>query len=215
MLELLEKIKAELSVLRGALWSVVTLLLCTAVIAFKVTTWLQDNKVEAKDATIQNLQAQISNFKDKTGGSTPEEAKAKIESLELKVANLMPRILTAKQIDVIQQHLNLPSGLNAHTSITFEMGCSDCQGFARSLFYTLKSVKGWEDLSFSNGTIMFSGTMIPHLAPLEMAVGEPQHLRTEQQILYDALVLAGIKPVITRLGFFPSTATSISVNPSN
>ena len=74
------------------------------------------------------------------------------------------------------------------------MGCSDCQEYAREIANTLRSVKGWENLSFSNWTMISFGEQkdihIP--ASIEIHISDTANLNVEQKILIDAFKDAGI-----------------------
>ena len=101
--------------------------------AWRIVSWADSTTISGKDATIESLKTQIDAYKDKLGGDSPDEAKARIDSLETRLASIEPRHLSAKQVSDILQVINsMPAGKYS-LSIQSDMSCSDCAGFVAQL----------------------------------------------------------------------------------
>lgn len=114
----------------GAPWS-----FSAAVLLIGTAIWFFVNLVDqgafhAKDATIETLKAQIDTYKEKLNGASPEEAKAKIDDLERRLARIEPRTLSTEQRTTISKIIGAMAQGNYSLSIQTDMSCADCGQYA-------------------------------------------------------------------------------------
>lgn len=70
-------------------------------------------KLSNAQSTIELLNVQLADYKQKLSGASPDEAKARIEALEAEVAKVRPRMLTEDQKKAIASALEGTKGLLA------------------------------------------------------------------------------------------------------
>jgi hypothetical protein len=201
-----------------------------AVIFLTAMLWILINivnqgTISAKDATIETLKTQNDAYKEKLSGATPEQAKAQIEgmkgqieALETKISTLGARRLKEHQRLELIENLKLPADI-AHptTSVSFEMGCSDCQSYAREIANTMRSVNGWEKTSLDNASMLVLGNQTDVRFPggIEIKVLDKNNLRPEQKILISTFNEAEIKFDLIQDTLPPPAGTMlIQVNPA-
>ena len=148
--------------IREAPWSVGAIAIAAAVASMAFIKLIDSSTIVAKDATIQTLTTENGEYKDKLSGKTPDEAKAQFDAmngqileLEEKISTIGARHLKDHEKILLIESLRLPMDI-AHplTSVSFEMGCSDCQAYARDIANVLRSVGGWEQTSLDNASLL-------------------------------------------------------------
>src|SRR5260370_9816213 len=76
------------------------------------------------------LRQQISEYRDKLGGASADEAKTALDALADEVtalqARLKPRRVNAQQQHIIADRLKVPTGAQYALAIVHEGGCWDC-----------------------------------------------------------------------------------------
>ena len=97
MFDFIEKIRKELAVIRGALWSVAIIAAVVAAVVWFFAGQIYGSAVSAKDATIETLKTQNDSYKEKLSGATPEEAKKRIRHASLLQANELFLILISSK----------------------------------------------------------------------------------------------------------------------
>jgi len=96
----------------------------------------------SKDAQIQLQDRQITDYKEKLQGATPDQAKARIDDLENRLKRFEPRGLTDEQKRAFIQSARVPAGSGYQVSVTHEGGCPDCPVYSAA-FGRLLSDAGW------------------------------------------------------------------------
>jgi hypothetical protein len=103
------------------------------------------------------------------------------------------------------------------TSVSFEMGCSDCQAYARDIANVLRSVGGWEQTSLDNASLLVLADArdVHTPAGIEIMVSDKNNLRDEQKISVDAFTKATLKFDLIQDSLPPPAGTMmIKVNPA-
>jgi hypothetical protein len=138
------------------------------------------------------LRQQISEYRDKLGGASPDEAKTALDALADEVtalqARLKPRRVNAYQQQIIADRLKVPSGAQYALSIVHEGGCWDCPQYAADFDGAVRSIPGW---LVSNRVIMGLIQRPPH--GLAVVVVDPLHPSAQESVLLQALQAAGIE----------------------
>jgi hypothetical protein len=108
--------------------------------------WRYGRHLSTKDGEISLLTRQRDDYKDKLGGASPDEAKARIDTLEKqldeRLAKIEPRHLSQQQIEIIRSSLARLRGSNFALSIQSDMSCTDCAIYAAD-FQSVISETGW------------------------------------------------------------------------
>ena len=116
-----------------------------AVLIIVAVWWLMDWRyggiITNKDSEITLLKGQRDDYKDKLSGATPDQAKARIDALEARLAIVEGRRLTDKQIELLRTHLG--SLANVSVSIASEGPCSDCNVYSEDLANFFNGLPGW------------------------------------------------------------------------
>jgi hypothetical protein len=129
------------------LFAVILVLLSVAI--WWVVNWRYDGIVANKDSEITLLKGQRDDYKDKLNGATPDQAKAKMEALESRVATLEPRLaaieprrLTVDQRAALIARLKPPLGTSPTVSVAAE-ATGDNPQFAADFASVFRSAGGW------------------------------------------------------------------------
>ena len=95
MLDWLAKIAQEWPVIGAAPWSFASAVFVMACIIVPVVwfaiNWSYRSVISSRDGEINLLERQRDDYKDKLGGASPDEARARIDRLETQVKALAPR----------------------------------------------------------------------------------------------------------------------------
>ena len=139
-----------------------------------------------------SLRQQLSEYRDKLGGASPDEAKTALDALADEVtalqARLQPRRVNAYQRQIIADRLKVPSGTQYALAIVHEGGCWDCPQYAADFDGTFRSVPGW---MVSNRVAM--GLMQRPPRGVAVVVLDPFHPSAQEAVLLQALQAAGIE----------------------
>jgi hypothetical protein len=143
-----------------------------------------------KETTL--LRQQISEYKDKLGGASPDEAKTALDALAEEVtalqAQLKPRRVNAHQRQIIADRLKASTGAQYTLAIVHEGGCWDCPQYAADFDGIFRSIPGW---LVSNRVVMGLTQRPPH--GLAVVVADPLHPSPQEFVLLQALQAAGIE----------------------
>jgi hypothetical protein len=135
---------------------------------------------------------QLSEYRDKLGGASPDEAKTALDALADEVtalqARLKPRRVNAHQRQIIADRLKVPTGAQYALAIVHEGGCWDCPQYAADFDGTFRSIPGW---LVSNRVIMGLIQRPPH--GLALVVADTLHPSPQESVLLQALQAAGIE----------------------
>jgi len=102
--------------------------------------WSYASRIEALDGRLKLRDDQISDYKQKLSGATPEEARNRVDALELQVNSLLPRRLSVEQRQSI---LGVIRKERFRIEIRHDMGASEARKFCSDITATFK-VAGWE-----------------------------------------------------------------------
>jgi hypothetical protein len=155
-------------------------------IVWFVVNWSYTAVLSSKSSQIELLERQVSDYKDKLNGATPYEAKARIDSLESRLARIEPRRLSVEQRNIIASYVTAPPGVNYMISAQSEMACGDCRQFLDDFQNILYNAHWYiEPISLSNATAA---------SPKGIAILTPDtsHPLLEASALTSALVAAKI-----------------------
>ena len=156
----------------------------------------RDGTVASKDAEIALLKGQRDDYKEKLSGATPDQAKARIDALETRLARLEPRQLTDAQRAEFAARVRPPAGISYSVAVTRDMGCADCVQLAADISAAFGA--GW---NVSNPMVMGIPNMPPHgIAVRCHDVANPS---PEVRLIIEAMREAGV-PFDLQTGAQPS-----------
>jgi hypothetical protein len=102
--------------------------------------------IDSRDAEIRLVTTQRDDYKEKLGGASPDQAKARMDALEKRLTQFEPRRLPHEQrtklISVLRRMPNIP------IEVRFEGTCADCNQYAND-FNVVFSAAGWPTLLIS------------------------------------------------------------------
>ena len=154
---LLETIKdyiiGEFKVIAGAPASFVLAVLAVGALMWAGISWAKNAIIDQLNGQIQLQDRQLADYKEKLNGATPSEAKARIDSLESRLARLEPRRLSIEQRNIIASYVTVPPGVNYMISTQLEMACGDCRKYLED-FQDILHNAHWNivPISLSNAT---------------------------------------------------------------
>ena len=175
----------------------VSFLLCLSVIALIVWRALNWKFL----GTIDNLKsrndlqaAQIADYKDKLSGASPEEAKKRLDSLEIQVKALSPRRLTEEEK---QKLFNMLKGFKGKIDIIHDAAAGDAKAYTADIASVFNDA-GWE-LSLP----MVMGVGMPPRSGIALQVHDIKALEPIELAVKHALDAVGIQydiqPALRRL----------------
>lgn len=152
------------------------------VLIFGVVWWLMDWRyggiIANRDSEISSLKTQKDEYKDKLNGATPDQAKARIDALEARLARVEPRHLTeAQQTDLVNRLRNGTSSIRIDGDLT----CADCGQYKGDLARTFRDAAGWQVLE---GSVM--GPNNRPATGLGFRIQNPKKPTADQQRIIDA-----------------------------
>lgn len=116
MKEILEYIQKEWAVISGAPITFLVL----SVLVFGLAFWFFKERLSSAKDLIKMRDQRIADYEAKTGASSPDEAKARMDALEARVDALSPRTISAAQRQSMMPFLDIHSG--SRIAITAEGG---------------------------------------------------------------------------------------------
>jgi hypothetical protein len=141
-----------------------------------------------KDSEITLLKGQRDDYKDKLSGATPDQAKARIDDLEGRLARLEPRRLTPAQRENLAMRLRVPTGSNYLIAISRDMACSDCAQLGADFSAAFGAASGWQ---ITNPMLGGIATMPPSGIAIKCAdIVNPS---AEAKLVIDAMKAVGIQ----------------------
>jgi hypothetical protein len=127
-------------------------------------------------------------YKEKLSGATPEQAKARIDALESRLARLEPRRLTETQRADLTARLPIPTGATYLVAVSRDMACADCSGLAADISRAFSGAGGWQ---ISNPMMMGINNTPPHGIAVRCAdINNPS---PEARIVIEAMRAARIQ----------------------
>jgi len=152
------EIRKWLNVIKRDFAPILTILIIAIPLIWWVINSLYKTQLDAKDAQLASKDDQIKlvererdDFRNKTGTSTPDEAKAKIEALtakvhafEARISGLEPRRLKASEREQFRKNTQLPPNVHYEIVVSFDMSCADCKSYADDFVAILQTPEvGW------------------------------------------------------------------------
>jgi hypothetical protein len=115
----------------AAVWATpapfVVALLIAAGLIWLILDWRYRAIMANRDSEISLIKGQRDDYKEKLGGATPDQAKARVDALEMRLAMIEPRRLSREQkTQMLADLQSAPSFI----SINADMACADCAVFA-------------------------------------------------------------------------------------
>lgn len=166
--------------------------------------WLYSGQIANLESTIKLKEANIADYKDKLSGASPDEAKKRLDALELAVSALSPRRLTEDQKSRVVRAIG---GSKAVIAITADMGVGDARAYVRDFALAFQS-GGWE---VQLPQVMGIGN--PPLTGLALRVADVGRLTEAERTLKDALEAIQVRfdiqeGKISKLSPFPHAPVS-------
>src|SRR5262245_51575677 len=92
MESLIKYVFGEMRVIAGARLVFATALLVAGMAIYWVMDWRYAGILSNRDSEIALLKSQRDDYKDKLGGASPDQARARIDALEKRLAELEPKL---------------------------------------------------------------------------------------------------------------------------
>jgi hypothetical protein len=156
-----------------------------------VVNWSYNGLLASKNGQIELQDRQLADYKAKLEGATPDQAKARIDALEARLASVEPRRLTMPQRAGLIARLAPPAGELRAISITSEAS-GDSPQLGADFAYVFRAAGGWniaEASAMGLGNRPHSGiaVQIPdlnnpsHAAKIVMNAFRSQNIRFDVQ----------------------------------
>src|SRR3954470_18357154 len=174
------------------IWANLPAFFTILVLMFGAVWWLMDWRyggvISHKDSEINLLKGQRDDYKDKLSGATPDQAKARIDALEARLAAVEPRRLTDAQRTTLKVQLAPHSSPFPFPTIQIVAEASgDSSQFAADFASVFRTVGGW---SIQEGQVMGIGDRPS--SGLSINVPDKHNLSASAEIVVRALRLADI-----------------------
>jgi hypothetical protein len=163
----------------------------------------RDGIIANKDSEIALLKGQRDDYKEKLSGATPDQAKARIDGLEARLASVEPRRLTASQRAALIARLTPPAGAVPVISIVSEAS-GDSHQLAADFSSVFRSVGGW---NITEGSVMGIGNR----PPSGIAISVSNLNSPEATITANALRAANISFDIRQQQLMPNVAVELLI----
>lgn len=181
---LIDTLKANWSVIAQAPLAFAIWTLALIGIIWVIVAHLKSNQIEALDGRLKLRDDEISDYKRKLSGASPDEAKARIEALELAVSHLTPKRLADDQLRTIVANARIAPGA---VSVTYDMAYAAGQVMAGQLQRALAEA-GWQ---VTGGMVGGPGFVPPEGLAISLSA-EAERTPAERALLR-AFEVAGLK----------------------
>ncbi|WP_371396221.1 hypothetical protein [Fretibacter rubidus] len=181
MQQILEYIQKEWAVISGAPITFLVL----AVMMFGVAFWFFRERLSSAKDLIKLRDQKISDYEKKTGASSPDEAKARMDALEARIDDLSPRTISAAQRQTMMPYLGAYSG--SKIEIAAEGGVNEATLLSHSLLSVFSNA-GWQVI---NSMVMGVGNR--PISGVGLLVLDAANLSDEEQSVVSALGEAAIE----------------------
>ena len=207
-------------VIRDAKTSFALALLLAGIIIWGLLSWRyaaqlenKDAVIGSRDATIKYQDAELTDYRSKLKGATPEEAAQQIERLrsELnemqgKLSNLQQaqagRRITPEEREKFLRVAKQYSGEPPYVEVVSDASCFDCQPYAQDFAELIEKVPGWR--AKAGGRIFGPGYVSPGITVL---VPDESNLSPRAAAFVQALHAANFNfNIVSGLGETPFTA---------
>lgn len=160
----------------------------------------RDGVINNRDSEITLLKGQRDDYKDKLSGATPDQAKARIDALEARLASVEPRRLTASQRTALIAGLIPPRAI----SIVSE-AAGDSPQLATDFASVFKSA-GW---LINEGSVMGLGNRPP--TGIAVQIPDPNNPSQTATVLMNALRSQNIRFDIRQAPNMPDSELSLLI----
>lgn len=164
-------------------WSFAICLAVVAGVIFLVLRSLKAQEIADLNSRLTLRNDEISDYRRKLDGKSPEEAKARLDELEARIARLQPRRLDAAQREMIRAAV---AGIASHISIAADMAAADARGLVADLSAAFQGA-GW-----AVSHAMVGGPANPPPSGFGVSVADPDNLTGAQAAFVAALRSIGI-----------------------
>jgi hypothetical protein len=194
----IKHILGEVRMIADAPTSFVIAVLATALLIWIALDWRYGGIISNKDSEIVIVKAQRDDYQAKLGGSSPDQAKARIDDLENQLRVLRgqvePRHLRPEQRQAITQSARVAGGMHA-LIIVHEGGRPDCPLLAADFENVFRNA-GWQ---VGNGVVM--GPAQRPTRGIALMIPDPNNLSADAEVLQRALRAAQIEVELMRRPF--------------
>lgn len=189
--DIISTAKANWAVISQAPWAFAAWTAIIIAAVWAIVTHLKANTVETLESRLKLRDDEIADYKRKLSGASPDEARSRIDALELSVSLLMPRRLSADQVEAFTAAARMCAGV---ATINYDMAYASGSGLSQQLTKALSDAD-WEVRNGIVGGPSFrpaEGVNI-HLSP------EPERSPAERSLVC-AFQAAGIAFAIDPFG---------------
>ncbi len=137
---LISTLKDNWEVIAKAPWAFLAVAAIIAALVWVIISHLKANQLEGLEARLKLRDDEITDYKRKLSGASPDEAKAEIEALKEAVRRLQPKELTEAAVAMITQIARASPGA---ASISYDMSYAAGQKMAGQLQRALAAA-GWQ-----------------------------------------------------------------------
>jgi hypothetical protein len=166
-----------------------TFIVLTALIV-AVVWWLMDWRyggiIANKDSEIVLLKGQRDDYREKLSGATPDQAKARIDALETRLARLEPRRLTDTQREDLASRVRLSGGTPRSIEVARDIDCTDCSALVADIAAAF-GASGWQVQ-----TPKMMGPSNPPPSGVAVRCADPAHPSAEERMVIDAMRAIGL-----------------------
>lgn len=117
--------------------------LVAAGIAWWMIDWRYSTLLANRDSEISLLKGQRDDYKEKLNGATPDQAKARIEKLEAKLAEIEPRRISQQQRATLIPRLKRAAAEKPPIVVVASEGAGDNVQLAADLASVFRAAGGW------------------------------------------------------------------------
>jgi hypothetical protein len=133
--EFIKYILGEWRVIANSPVSYAVAVLVAAAIIWWIMTWGYGREMSL-------LKQQVADYKDKLSGASPDQARARIDALEARLARVEPRRLTEEQRRILAANfVHAPKGA---VRVSHEASCSDCNQYASDFIGAIQPLPNWK-----------------------------------------------------------------------
>ena len=138
-MDLLDRLLPQLTALKSVWGPFLIAAVIVGVLVYKFLDHQFRNRLDSKDSLLTLKDAQLADYMAKLSGATPDEARARIDALEERVARISPRRLKPDQRATLVKQL---TGLDASINIVSD-AAANVSGFVKDLQEAF-SAAGWQ-----------------------------------------------------------------------
>jgi hypothetical protein len=188
----MEELKREARAISSAPILLGSIIILLIVLTWGFTHWAYWGLISARNSHIASLERRVADYRNNLNGASPEEARQRMEALELEVKTLhirlSPRRLTPVQRQAIADRSRRPAGTpSRNITVTVQESCSDCKAFAAEIAEALHFADNW---TVTSQPLTDSAARPP--SGLGIRVTEPTRPPPEAVVLQQAFRSAGL-----------------------